>query len=203
MHTSYCVNKEKKLQLTASCVWGKWLCILASVWKRAGEKGGGVMAWKVARPRGGLAVEGERQEPWLSGSLDVAPCTREEVEQQRRAGVTRLTHCSWHLFQSQWVTTASLCLACVRFVHVSGKEWTAHMSEVYLSHRSPCFSFVPLVSLLSRFIMCVCIMQTVCVLMSGALWPLPYHACPLVNHSCPGQPCGRHQAVLSLTSPSQ
>lgn len=152
-------------------------------------------AWLGKWPgRGGLAGEGERQELWLSDSLDVGPCTREEVEQQRRAGVTRLSHCSQHLLQGQWVITASLCLACVRL-----RMWV-EKSELHTWVNSITLNTLPAFPLSNSSLCCVVLL---CVCTSCSCQVSYYHAFPLVNHRCPSQPCGRHQAVLSLTSPSQ
>ena len=148
MDTSERGKKKKKTCVYAS-LFGEWLHSLASAWKPGGEKevveGGG--GWGGARFGNGPG----REVAWLgrgrgrnSPGLYVRPCTGEEVEQQRRAGVARLSHCSRHLLLGQRVTAASLCLACVRpCVCASGgrvkcaHEWTRISLTTRLALPSP------------------------------------------------------------------
>lgn len=59
-------------------------------------------------------------------------------------------------------------------------------------HRSSAVSF---------YYVCECV--AVCVCSCQVSYHIcHYHALPPVNRGCPGQPCGRHQAALSLTSRS-
>ena len=188
MDTSERGKKKKKTCVYAS-LFGEWLHSLASAWKPGGEKevveGGG--GWGGA----GFGSGPGREVAWLgrgrgrnSPGLYVRPCTGEEVEQQRRAGVARLSHCSRHLLLGQRVTAASLCLACVRpCVCASGgrvkcaHEWTRISLTTRLALPSPD-------SLSAVWLhVYVCVRVCACVLMSGVLSPLTLSCFP----SCQSQ----------------
>lgn len=182
MHTSYCVNKD---QITATdCLVGfetidSEFCghCAETSWRKRGWGYCLESGWTERWPGCGKRKGGNRASPglWMWG----------------RAPERRWSRCNPALallmasvpepviYRSQPVFGVCAFCACEWKRVDCTHEWS-------LSRRSHYFSFVPRVTLLSPFIVCVCIVQTACALMSGALWPLTYHACPLVNHSCSG-----------------
>lgn len=148
-------TKTKKQQLTALlCLRQLTLNFLAE--KRAGEKEGGVIAWKVDGPRGGLAVgrgEAGTGPLWVSGCGAVHRRGGGAEEESRCNPALALLMASVPepvIYRSQPVFGMCAFCACEWKRVDCTHEWS-------LSRCCHYTSFVPRVTLLSPFIVCVCI----------------------------------------------